>query len=368
MKVLLITTHINIGGVARYTLDLAKGLAKKKVKCFIASSGGDLESYFHGANIPLLTVNLRTKFEFHPKLVIAIIKLIKFVRKNKMDVIHAHTRVAQIVGCVVSKFTGVPFVSTCHGFFKYDRFSRKLFSCWGKKVIAISDAVKGHLVGDFKISEESVSVIYNGVDVGEYPVDLSQEEKETIRKNLGFKEGLIIGAVGRLSPVKGYNHLVHAVKEIKEYAPDTNLLIIGDGPEEEALRRLVQSLDLEKSVVFMKSRFDARRFFPLMDIYVLPSLQEGLGLSLLEAMASSRACVATSVGGISDVIEDTKNGLLVAPNDSHALAGAIRRLISDSEFASELRSQARKSIEKKFSLDDTIEKTVKFYKGAINEK
>ena len=368
MKVLLLTTHINMGGVGRYVFELARGLKQKNVDCTVASSGGNLERFFHNGNIHLFTVDIKTKCEFHPKLILGVSQLADLVKRDNIDIIHAHTRVAQVLGCLLSRMTKVPFVTTCHGFFKSGRLSRKIFPCWGKRVIAISDAVRGHLTDDFKLPNEQVSVIYNGVDMAEYDIDMPVEKRRILKRNLGFTDGHVIGSIGRLSPVKGYDYLLHAIKEMKSRKYDVNLLLVGDGPEDKRLQGLTKRLGLENMVFFMKSRFDARRFFPLMDVYVLPSLQEGLGLSLLEAMASGRACVATRVGGISDVIQDGMNGLLVPPRDPRALANAITNLLDDSGVAGELGSNARGTVKNRFSLDEMISKTIGFYKGVMGEE
>ncbi|MCK4463602.1 MAG: glycosyltransferase family 4 protein [Candidatus Omnitrophica bacterium] len=375
MKILLLTTHINIGGVGLYLLNLAKGLKKRGVKCFVASSGGNLERYFKTARISLVNLDIKTKFEFNPKLIPGIFKLIRFVKKNDIDIIHAHTRVTQVLGRLISKFTTLKrrtsltgqakphFVTTCHGFFKSERLSRRLFPCWGEATIAISQAVKTHLINDFNLPENRISLIYNGIDLEEPSKVLTEEEKELLKENLRLGKGPVIGSIGRLSPVKGYKYLLFAMKDLKNVIPDVKLLIIGEGPSGNKLRDLSKKLNLEDSVSFVKATLDVRRFLTLMDIFVFPSIQEGLGLSLIEAMASGKVCIATSIGGISSVIEDGKNGLLVQPGDSHSLTEAMRRLLLDKELFSRLGSAARNSVKNKFSLDRMMEETIRFYES-----
>ncbi len=373
MKVLLLTTHINIGGVGLYLLNLAKALKKRKIECFVASSGGNLEGYFKTARIPHLTLNIKTKFEFNPKLIPGIFKLIRFAKTNDIDIIHAHTRVTQVLGQIVSRFTTLKrctfltgqakphFVTTCHGFFESRRLSRRFFPCWGEAVIAISQAVKTHLINDFKLPENRISLIYNGIDLEERSKTLTEEEKRFLKENLTLGKGPVVGSIGRLSPVKGYKYLLFAMKDLKRVIPDVKLLIIGEGPSGNELRDLSKKLNLGDSVSFMKSTLDIRRFLALMDIFVFPSIQEGLGLSLIEAMASGKVCIATSIGGISSVIEDGKNGLLVPPGDSHSLTEAMKRLLLDKELFSRLQNAAIDSVKEKFSLDKMVEETIRFY-------
>ena len=375
MKVLLLTTHINIGGIGLYLYNLAKALKKRKVESFVASSGGNLEEYFKTARIPLVNLDIKTKFEFNPKLIPEIFKLIRFIKVNDIDIIHAHTRVTQVLGQLISRFTALKrrtslteeirphFVTTCHGFFKSERLSRRLFPCWGEMTIAISQAVKTHLINDFKVPENRISLIYNGIDLEESSKTLKDEEKKLLKENLGLGKGPVIGSIGRLSPVKGYKYLLFAMKDLRGVMPDAKLLIIGEGPSGNELKDLTKKLNLGDAVKFVKATLDIRRFLAVMDIFVFPSIQEGLGLSLIEAMASGKACIATSIGGISSVIEDGKNGLLVQPGDSHSLTEAMRRLLLDKELFSRLRNAARDSVKNKFSLDRMVEDTIKFYES-----
>ncbi|MDD4203372.1 MAG: glycosyltransferase family 4 protein [Candidatus Omnitrophica bacterium] len=368
MKILFITTHINIGGVTRYIYDISSRLVKNGTSCYVASSGGEFNDLFTKAGVSLIDCNMKTKFEFHPKLVFEVIKLTKFVKENNIDIIHAHTRVSQIIACMVSKITGKVFVSTCHGFFKHNKVFRKIFPCWGKKVIAISDAVKTHLIEDFKIKEEDVAVIYNGVDVQAYEHIIAEEQKNKMLKEFDFLSGPIVGTIGRLSPVKGYNYLLHAIKYIKKYIPEINMILIGDGPQKQYLMELAQQLGISENVFFLGSRMDVKKIYPVMDVYVLPSLQEGLGLSLIEAMASEKACVATNVGGISNIISNWEDGLLVDAADSLALADTIRKLIGDSFTRMALGKRARVKVKEKFDIKDTVINTLKFYEEVLNEK
>lgn len=370
MKVLLLTTHINIGGIGLYLYNLAKGLRKRGVESFVASSGGSLEGYFKTARIPLVNLDMKTKFEFNPKLIPGIFKLMRFVKINDIDIIHAHTRVTQVLGQIISRFARPKphFVTTCHGFFKSERLSRRLFPCWGEATIAVSQAVKTHLINDFNLPENRISLIYNGIDLEGCSKTLTEEEKKLLKENLGLGKGPVVGSIGRLSPVKGYKYLLFAIKDLKSIIPDVRLLMIGEGPSGNELRDLSKKLNLGDAVNFVKATLDVRRFLALMDIFVLPSMQEGLGLSLIEAMANGKVCIATSIGGISSVIEDGKNGLLVQPGDSHSLTEAMRRLLSDKELFSRLGSAARDSVKERFSLDRMAEETIAFYRNITKDE
>ena len=287
----------------------------------------------------------------------------KLALKERPDIIHAQTRVTQVIAYLVSKKTGVPFVSTCHGFFR-PHAGRKFFGFWGKRAIAISEAVREHLVNDLKAKKNIVRVVYNGVDVKQFSRVAGKEEIKSYKARLGLKEGPIIGSIARLSPVKGQNFLVMAMKKVLEEIPDAQLLIVGDGPCQRELVNLTLQLGIGDKVNLEGSTLDTVQPLSAMDIFVLPSLQEGLGLAVMEAMVTSKPVIGSNVGGVYSLIKDGKTGLLVAPKDEDALADALMKLLKDKQLADALGKAAKQLIEEKFSLAKMAEKIEEVYKEA----
>ena len=367
MKVLLLATHLNIGGVAVYTVNLAKGLKAKNIEVSVASSGGELVGLLQESRITHFKIGVKTKCEFNPKLIIAFFKLFAFIRKNNIDVIHAQTRVAQVLGFLLSGFSGASYVTTCHGFFKKQRISRRLFGGWGTHVIAISDAVREHLVKDFKVSAGSVSLIYNGVDSEAFSRKIAEDVKGNLRSRIGFDRSPIIGSVSRLSPVKGQRYLLFAMKDILKEMPEARLLLVGEGPSKEYLMELAKKLGIESDVFFAKSTTETARFLSIIDVFVFYSLEEGLGLSLLEAMAAGKPCVASDVGGVSSIVEDNVTGILVPPKDPHVLKEAIIKVLKDKGLKLKLARNAQALVKDKFSLDKMINGVIDVYQKALQK-
>ena len=364
MNVLLLTTHLNIGGVAVYTINLARGLKKKNVSVYVASGGGELQKALKKNDIPHLKLNIRTKFEFHPKLILAFFKLGRFIKENNIDLIHAQTRVAQVLGYLLHSFTGVGYVSTCHGFFKKQRLGRRAFGAWGEYCIAISDVIEDHLIKDFKVKKDNVFLVYNGVDIEAFSRPRDEGEKGALKHNLGFEKSPVIGSISRLSPVKGLRYLLFAMKDILPEIPEARLLLVGEGPSKEYLMGLAKKLGIENNVFFALNTTDIRRFLFITDVFVFYSLEEGLGLSLLEALASGKPCVASNVGGVSSVIEDGQNGILVSPKDTHELKEAILKILKDKKLSASLAEKGKKSVKEKFSLEGMIGKVMDIYERA----
>jgi glycosyltransferase involved in cell wall biosynthesis len=365
MKILLLANHLNYGGISAYCLGLAKTLAKKEgMEVFLGSRGGDLAKEAAEIGAQVIRLPLTTKCEVSPKVFWAAAQLIPFVQRQKIDVLHANTRVTQVLSSLVSLRTGVPYISTCHGYFKM-RLSRRLFPCWGKKVIAISDQVREHLIYDFEVDSSRVELIYNGVEIERFGSHQREEIDAEIRRIGADPTKKIIGHIGRLSSIKGQKFLVLAAEELLQKRQDVQFLIIGDGEEKKNLEALIRQKGLEGKVLMRPSVKDTALALAAMDIFVMPSIQEGLGLSILEAQAQGVPVVASRVGGIPTVVEDRRTGLLCPAQDKGALASSILELLRDAALRRSLIQAAQAHVKERFSVTLMAEKTYEVYKSVV---
>ena len=359
VNVLFLTTHLNAGGITSYLLTLAKGMTRRGAAVHIASSGGDMAQEFASCAVRLCPVNIRTKSEIDPKVYLALGPLYGYIRQNHIGIIHSNTRITQVMGSLLGRMTGCSHVSTCHGFFK-TRWFRKLFPCWGEAVIAISEAVEDHLVKDFGIPPKRVVLIKSGVDVESFhPVD--EKTKAGNRGSYGFGPEPLVGIIARLSDVKGQDILIAAMKKVVERIPEARLLIAGAGKTEMTLKNITKSLRLEDSVVFLPMVDKTQEILSLLDVFVMPSRQEGLGLSIMEAQAAGLPVVASNVGGIPSLIEHGKTGILVETGNSQVLAEAIISLLQDKNKMRQLGAAARDFIQQNHCAEVMVDKTLKFY-------
>ncbi len=364
MKVLQVTTHMNTGGIANYILSLGRFLKKGGAEVLVASSGGALERELASSGIAHKRLGLNTKFEFGPKVLRSIFKIARIVKDEKVDIIHGHTRVAQSAGFFASRIADVAFVTTCHGFFR-KRFGRRIFDLWGDKVIAISESVRRSLIADFNVSPNRIALIHNGVDVEAFLREYPAGEVRRMRDDLHLGGVPVVGTIGRLSPVKGQILLIEALAHLASKNCKVEGLIVGSGPEERALRAAAADFGISDHVHFIKSVPDTRPYLAVMDIFVFPSLQEGLGLALLEAMASSRPCAASDTGGIADIITDGENGMLFPAGDAGALADTIVNLLQDEPLRKRLASAARALVSRDFSIEEMAKDVMKLYEEAL---
>ncbi len=366
MNILFITNHLNIGGITSYVLTLGAGLKKRGHNIYVASSGGSLLPRFMEEGINYIPIPIKTKKEISPKILASMFKLKNAVKKYRIDVVHTNSRTTQVLGSLLSKKTDVAHISTCHGFFR-KRLLRKLFPCWGLKVIAISEEVKEHLVKDFGIKEEDIRIVHNGIDVERFGRSTKYDVRST-KKKFGLGEGPVIGIVARLSDVKGHIYLIQAMEGILVKIPDAQLLIVGDGKEKRTLVKLINDLGIEKNVFLIPSVTETTEVLSVMDIFVLPSLKEGLGLSLIEAMACGLAVIGADVGGIKSLIQDSNNGLLVKPADSISLSKAILELLGDAKNREYLGNNARDFIRRNFSQEEMVTQTEEVYSQCLSLK
>ena len=368
MKILFLTTHLNFGGISSYTVSLARQLKDMGDCPIVASSGGDLVSLLEKDKIKHFYVPLNTKSELNPKIWVAVFRLISLIKQEGIDIIHAQTRVSQITAVLVSKLTGVPFVSTCHGFFKQN-LGRRIIPGWGKAVIAISEAVREHLANDFGVSKKKICLIHNGVEVEKFKMDKPlQQIKDFKHKAHIDNTSSVIGIIARLSSVKGHCFLLKAASIIVQSNTRVKFLIIGDGPEKKHLLQLVKKLNIEKYVIFLKPVMDTSIALRTFDIFVMPSVQEGLGIAILEAMASGLPVIASNVGGIYTLIKDGSNGFLLPPENASAISEAICKLLKEPDLARRMGKEGQRIAQDKFSLVEMANQTRALYAEVLDEK
>ena len=363
MKILLLANHFNTGGISTYLLTLIKGYAARGHKVVVATSGGECvaEAEALGAR-HVLVPGLKVKCECHPGLFPAVMSLRRLVQSESIDIIHAQTRVTQSVAV----FLGRPYVATCHGFFKPHVF-RILFPMWGRRAIAISSPVARHLTKDLWVPASRVVFVPNGIDSKKF-FPASSEQCHVLRERFGVGEAPLVGIIARLSDVKGHCYLIQAMNELVHGMPGVKCLIVGEGPLEQELKEQVAHLRLEASVKFVPINGQPADILGMFDVFAMPSLQEGLGLSVMEAQACGVPVVASRVGGLVEAVKDGETGILVSPRDHLALADGLMKVLADKDLASRLGLAGREWIVKNFTIDQMVERTLAVYEAALKEK
>jgi glycosyltransferase involved in cell wall biosynthesis/protein-tyrosine-phosphatase len=300
-------------------------------------------------------------------------RLIGIFRDQRVDIVHTHRYKDTVLGALAAKLAGVPhLVRTVHGlrepmrgwsalkFRLYEALDRFALMCAGDLVIAVSarmaDALRSR-----GYRPTSVTCIHNGVNVAAIAASRSADD---VRRELGIAaNAFVIGTIGRLSAVKGHATLLRAARLIRNKRRDLRLLIVGAGPLRRELETEAASLGIADACVFTGVREDVYDLIGAMDMFALPSLSEGIPMSVLEAMALGCPVVASRVGGVPEMIHDDETGVLVEPGDEGALAAACLRIIGDPVYAMTLGTAGRRVVAERFSSERSGRALLAAYKS-----
>ncbi len=370
MRVLHVASHLDIGGIAQYVLVVSQAMAQRGHGVVVASGGGALSPAFARAGVALWGVPLRTSVEFSPSVWRASSQLARCLQQEPVDLLHAHTRVGQVVADRLSRRLRVPYVTTWHGFYRWN-LGRRLWPCTGQRTIAISPPVRDHLQRAFGVPTDRLRLIPHGIDVERFSTSPDPTAQQELRDRLGLAPGdPVVGTIARLVASKGIDRLIRSLPAIRLVAPATRLLIVGDGEERSRLEALAREQGVGRAVHFAGTLPDTHAALSLMDVFVfLPAEREGFGLSLLEAMAARRPIVAVRQGGGATwVLDESRVGLAVEPDDPVALARAILHWLHQPDAARAAGEDARAVVSQRYSLTRMVEQIEAVYREVLSER
>lgn len=276
----------------------------------------------------------------------------RLVKENNISIIQTHGYKANVLGYFLKKVCKKPWIGFAHGYtdenlkvriyHKLDRFVLR----YPDIVVAVSNALKQLLIKS-GVSEKNIRIIYNAIDKDELKPDMSPDE---VRGKFGIKKGeKLIGVVGRLSPEKGQGVFLQAFRKVVGRVPCAKGIIIGDGQEKERFIQFCSNNGLKDKIIFTGYQNNMANFYQIMDLLVLPSFSEGLPNVVLEAMAFKIPVIATSVGGVPEIINDGQNGLLVPPEKPDDLSKKMIQLLKDDKQLKTLGENGYRSLYPKFS-------------------
>jgi len=361
MNILQMLPELHVGGVETGTLDLAQYLCRYGHRAIVISNGGDLvkELESHGAKHYTLPV--------HRKSLWTMFRMIKCVKKiiqdEKVDIVHARSRIPAWIAYFASRKTKASFITTCHGYYN-NRFFSQIMG-WARIVITPSKVIARHMIDDYYVSPEAIRCIPRSVDLSKYEV---QRKKRTANARP------VVAIVGRLTKLKGHEFFIQAMAKVVQKISNMKIWIIGDAPQgkafyKEELEMLVKRLGLKEHVEFLGNRRDIPKLLSQTDVLVLSTItQESFGRVILEAQAAQVPVVATEVGGVVDIIDDEKTGLLVMPKDIEAMAKSVIRLLKDRELSQSIVIEAKKKLQEKFTLEKMALSTIAAYEELLNSR
>jgi sugar transferase (PEP-CTERM/EpsH1 system associated) len=363
LRILHVSYSLDVGGLERVVINLAKGLKGEGhlVKICCLNGKGVLGEEVEEAGIEVFSLKKKPGIVWNLPY-----RISKIIVENNIEVVHTHNEAGLIYGATASILSRVPeIVHTEHGKEPgYDKkkvleFAEGLLLRKVNHVVAVSKDAKNKILKLSGIDKDKVLVIPNGIDVENYFRPESRKEKRNL---LGIgPESFVIGNIGRLVPLKNQEFLMDIFSKLSEEFPNLKLVIVGDGPIRGALERYSSEHGMNDSVLFLGERKDIAELLSTFDLFVLPSLTEGVSLTLLEAMAAGKAIVASAVGGNPEVIEDEKTGLLIPVNEKQQWIEAIRMLIRNDDKRRSISEMAMAEVNERFSLQKMVEDYEKIY-------
>ncbi|OGG77711.1 hypothetical protein A3B35_03690 [Candidatus Kaiserbacteria bacterium RIFCSPLOWO2_01_FULL_54_24] len=360
-KILYVITKSNWGGAQRYVFDLATALPKDRFDVCVALGGNGLlaeklgAAGIHTVSIPSFQRDISVFKEFK-----VLGELVRIFKQERPDVVHLNSSKAGGIGALAARLVGIKtIIFTSHGLaWDEDRNTLSRAAIWlasqltfllCHKVIVIS---RDNLT---RVGTGKAVLIHNGLG------PLQFMPREDARDALGLSpEAVVIGALGELTWNKNYHTLIHAAAELKRAGRDFVLCIIGGGEEQRFLEALIQESGLGGHMRMSGFLPDGYKYLKAFDIFVLPSVKEGLPYVLLEAAAAGLPAVGSNIPGIVDVLGEGA-GLLVRPKDEKVLRDALASLLDDATLRQKLAAALQKKVEQEFSLQKMVAETATLY-------
>jgi glycosyltransferase involved in cell wall biosynthesis len=289
------------------------------------------------------------------------------LRDRRVALIHAHEFGANTWGTMAGRLARRPVVATVHGRSYYADSGRRRLAyrvvSHAATMVAVSEDVRRFVMEAAGVSGRRLRVVHNGI--GSFSA-VSPDALASARASLGILDGApVLTVVGSLYPVKGHRHLLDAMPQILSTCPSTVVLVAGRGDCEAALRAQAGSLGIESRVRFLGLRSDIPVLLALGDVFVQPSLSEGLSIAILEAMAAARPVVTTRVGGNPELVVDGETGLLVEPAHPRALADAVLQVLTNPTEARRLGQRGRERVQSRFTIDAMVRAYEAIYDAAL---
>jgi len=362
IRVLYVIATLDAAGAERQMTHLCSRLDRSAFAPAVCclTRGGSLESTLADADVPVRILDKRGRWD-----VGVIRRLLDTFADFQPDILHTWLPTSNTLGRIAGLLGGVPImVSSERAADVWKGSARRMADrvlAWKTDaIIANADGVKNFLVDDIGLNENKISVIYNGIDLQEFDAASNLGPTAPLPARTGKP---LLGAVARLEPQKGLSYLIQAMRILAGDGDAPELWIAGGGPDEATLRKEISDAGLDENITLLGARDDVPALMKVFDVFVLPSLWEGLPNVAIEAQAAGRPVIATAVDGTPEAVCDGKTALLVPPKDANALAVAIRELLSNAERCAAFGKAGRARVESVFGMSRMVAETELIYKN-----
>jgi glycosyltransferase involved in cell wall biosynthesis len=384
IKVLRVIARLNVGGPALHVAYLTEGLASRGyettlVAGTIARGEESMESVAQARSVRIESLeNLSRKISpLHDAQ--AILRLARLIRRERPTILHTHTAKAGAVGRIAALLAGDArppiVVHTFHGHVLRGYFNplttlgfrtlERLLARVTTALVAVSPEVRDDLVRLGVAPASKFAVVRLGIELGERTGGDAESRSET-RRQLGVDPGaFVVGWVGRMTAVKRTDDVVRALAGLVERGVHAQLLLVGDGPDRTHLERYAHELGVVKRCLFLGYQDDVAQFYNAIDALVLPSVNEGTPVSVIESLAASKPAVATRVGGVPDVIREGVDGFLVEVGDADGLAARLAELAADPERRAQMGAAGRERVLERYAVERLVDDVDRLYRSLL---
>jgi len=387
VKVLRVIARLNVGGPALHVAYLTAGLAERGYDTTLVAGtiarGEESMAFVADAH----NVHIETLSELHREIspirdLRAILRLARLIRRERPAILHTHTAKAGAVGRIAALLAGDArppiVVHTFHGHVLRGYFGRTMtfgfrtLERWLARtttsLVAVSPEVRDDLVALRVAPASKFTVVRLGIDLAHRIASDGAQRRET-RRQMGLRDdAFVVGWVGRMTAVKNTDSLVRALQALVDLGVDARLLLVGDGPDRDHLERYAHELGVMKRCLFLGYQEDVARFYDAIDALVLPSVNEGTPVSVIEALAAERPAVATRVGGTPDIIRDGIDGFLVDPADPGELAERLAELARDATRRAAMGAAGRARVLERYAVSRLIDDIDRLYRELLAER
>ncbi len=368
INVIHLVEELTIGGLEKVLASIVLNLNKKKfnVSVWCLREGGYFADKLVKEGIDVKILHIYTS-----RNPLSIYKLYRLLKIHQFDIIHTHAYSAGIIGRISAFLAGVPVIIS-HNHSIYDFYNRYyhlvewILSLITDRVICISEEVNRFTNETQRINSRKLITIHNGIDDD---CAVIENRGSDLKNELGISlNHSVIGTIAHLEEHKGHKYLLEAASLLLSSKRDISFLFVGEGTLKEKLKKLCVDLKIENNIIFVGERSDISEILFSIDIFVLPSLREGLGLAILEAMACGKPVIATNVGGIPEIVKDGVSGILVPPKDPKSLYRAMSDLLDDREKCEEMGRFGKRVYDESFRARTMVGKIEDLYGFFINKK
>lgn len=378
INVLHTLSDLHVGGVAHLLMQNVRALNSGRINstvCYFAPRHDMLDAYREAGIDPVCLDHGKRRQTFR-----TLWRFIKLIRSLNIDVIHANHLMDRTYAIIAGRILNIPVVITLH-----DLYPKRLATQGIGKVrvpaislldrvsvkhyIAVSKAVKEFHVAEYGKPGKKITVVYSGLnDLARFS-ERADDDRSYIQSELGLADSSpVLLNVGRLQTVKGQIHLVRMMPSVLEKWANAHLLIVGEGPERKNIEDAISAEKMGDHITLLGQRADVPQLLNSSDVFVFPSLNEALGLSVIEAMATGLPVVAADFGGLRELVRNGETGLLVTPADPEALAKGVLAVLDSPEMGRAYGARGQQVVMDEFDVSRTVAELEAVYEAHARKR